>query len=141
MIKRVSLAAALLLAACSDPLGLPSAWRAVLEPTTAEGVRGQVAAASLAQPSLETGIDVQGAPETTYGWQLNEGTCAQRGAMLGGRANYPDVTTDGAGLGRVERTFVSGRLEEGRAYHAVILRGSDRSVVLACGNMEQQTFD
>lgn len=140
MTRCVPLAAAVLLAACNDPLGLPSAWQAVLSPTTAEGVRGQVAAASLAQPSIETGIDVEGAPLTTYGWQINEGTCTQPGAMIGGRANYPDVQTDDFGRGRVERTFVSGRLEPGRAYHAVILRGSDRSVVLACGDMEQQTF-
>lgn len=141
MIKRISLTLAVLLAACDDPLGTPSAWQAVLTPTTAAGVRGQVAAASLAQPSLETGIDVQGAPQTTYGWQINHGTCARPGAMLGGRANYPDVRTGDAGLGRVERTFVSGRLLKGGEYHAVIVDSSDRSVILACGEMVQQTFD
>lgn len=141
MIKRVSLSLAVLLAACNDPLGIPSAWQAVLTPTTAQDVRGQVAAASLPQPSLETGMDVQGAPTTTYGWQINHGTCSQPGGMLGGRANYPDVQTNGAGTGRVERTFVSGRLEEGDDYHAVIVRGNDRSVILACGEMVQQAFE
>lgn len=141
MIKRASLTLAVLVAACSDPLGIPSAWQAVLTPTTADDVRGQVAAASLPQPSLETGMDMEGAPQTTYGWQINRGTCSQPGAMLGGRANYPDVTTNDAGLGRVERTFVSGRLEEGNAYHAVIVSSTDRSRVLACGEMQQQTFD
>lgn len=141
MIKRASFTLAVLLAACSDPLGIPSAWQAELTPTTAANVRGQVAAASLPQPSLETGMDVEGAPQTKYGWQINRGTCAQPGIILGGRANYPDVTTNDAGLGRVERTFVSGRLEEGNAYHAVIVSSADRSIVLACGEMVQQTFD
>jgi hypothetical protein len=141
MIKRASFTLAVLLAACSDPLGIPSAWQAALTPTTAENVRGQVAAASLPQPSLETGMDVEGAPQTTYGWQINRGTCAQPGAMLGGRANYPDARTNDAGLGRVERTFVSGRLEEGNAYHAVIVNSTNRSLILACGEMEQQSFD
>lgn len=141
MIKRASLTFAVLLASCSDPLGIPSAWQAELTPTTAENVRGQVAAASLPQPSLETGMDVEGAPQTTYGWQINRGTCSQPGAMLGGRANYPDVKTNDAGLGRVERTFVSGRLEEGNSYHAVIVNGTNRSLILACGEMQQQSFD
>lgn len=130
---------ALLLTACALDVNLPTAWQATLLPTTPEDVRGSVAAATVG-PSTEAGIDMEGAPNTIYGWQINQGTCASPGAMVGGLGNYPDVETGGGGLGRLERTFVGERLQEGRRYHAVIVRGSDRSVVLSCGDLTRPTF-
>ena len=140
MSKRSVVGVALLLSACADlAANVPIALQGALLPTTAANVSGSVAAAS-AGPSTEAGIDVTGAPNTVYGWQVNQGTCASPGAMLGGLGNYPAVETDGAGAGRLQRTFIGAQLRRGARYHAVIVQESDRSVVLACGNLEAPSF-
>jgi hypothetical protein len=139
---RKILAAVLALAAgaCADlNYNSPTAWQGQLASTTAEGVTGSVAAAYQGV-SIEAGLDLLGAPNTSYGWQINRGTCAAPGQMVGGRGSYPDVNTTEIGTGRLERTFINSSLNDGGSYHAVIVRASDRSVILACGNLDQLEF-
>ena len=85
-------------------------------------------------------IDITGAEATRYGWQINNGTCAEPGPVVGGRGNYPDVTTDADGRGTIERTFVSEVLTSDREYHAVIVDAATRQTIIACGDLEQKFF-
>jgi hypothetical protein len=131
---------ALAAGACADlNYNAPTAWQGQLAPTTLEDVGGSVAAAYQGV-SIEAGLDLHGAPNTSYGWQINRGTCAAPGQMVGGRGSYPDVNTNDIGTGRLERTFINSSLNDGGAYHAVLVRAADRTVILACGALEQLEF-
>lgn len=131
---------ALAAGACADlNYNQPAAFQGDLAATTAELVTARVAAVYEGL-NIEAGMDLTGSPSTAYGWQINRGTCASPGGLVGGRGSYPDVTTSDLGIARVERTFINSTLEPGGTYHAVILRASDRTVVLACGNLQEVEF-
>lgn len=126
-------------AACSDITHTEAvALQGRLTSRTEDGVFGQAAAVSQFR-NTEAGIDVTGASLTTYGWQINHGTCAQPGPILGGRGNYPDVTTTDRGTGQIQRTFVSEILRDGEEYHGVIVDAATRKIVLACGDLRDVT--
>jgi hypothetical protein len=127
-------------AACSDiTYTTPIAFEARLLNRTGDGVTGQVAAVTQHR-NTQAGMDVTGNEATRYGWQINNGTCAQPGSIVGGRGNYPDVTTDADGRGTIERTFVSELLTTDRDYHAVIVDAATRQIIIACGELEQKNF-
>ena len=44
------------------------------------------------------------------------------------------------GVARLERTYISASLSENGTYHAVLGDATDRSVVLACGDLERVQF-
>ncbi|HLM68531.1 MAG TPA: hypothetical protein VK358_13425 [Longimicrobium sp.] len=122
----------------------PTAYRARLLPVAGSTVSGTVDAVSQGRSETEAGLNAQGEPGTTYGWQINEGSCAQPGRILGGRGAYPDFTTNAAtasnpGRGRVDETFIVGLIMREDPYHAVILNAA-RTTILACGNFERLTF-
>lgn len=123
----------------------PTAYRARLVPTTGNALSGTVDAVSQGRNETQAGLNVIGEPGTTYGWQINEGTCAQPGPLLGGRGAYPDFTTTDAsstnpGRGRIDETFVIALMERERPYHAVIVNPANRATILACGNFDRLTF-
>lgn len=127
-------------AACSDiTYTTPIAFEARLLNRTGDGVTGQVAAVTQHR-NTQAGIDVTGAEATSYGWQINNGTCTAPGPIVGGRGNYPDVTTDADGRGTIERTFVSELLTDDREYHAVIVDAVTRQTIIACGELDQKFF-
>ncbi|HEU0300162.1 MAG TPA: hypothetical protein VFR37_11925 [Longimicrobium sp.] len=127
-------------AACSDiTYTTPIAFEARLLNRTGDGVTGQVAAVTQHR-NTQAGMDVTGAEATQYGWQINNGTCAAPGSIVGGRGNYPDVTTDADGRGTIERTFVAELLTTDRDYHAVIVDAATRQTIIACGELEQKFF-
>lgn len=128
------------LAACGDiTYQAPVAWNGTLLPRNDSGVTGTVAAVSQGRRNTEAGLDVVGDANTTYGWQINEGTCSAPGPILGGRGAYANVTTNNNGDGTVEFTFISALMPSGSQFHAVILN-SQRTVILACGDMAEATF-
>ena len=127
-------------AGCSDiTYTAPIAFEAHLQNRIGDGVTGQVAAVTQAR-NTQAGLDVNGQEATKYGWQINNGTCAQPGPIVGGRGNYPDVTTNSDGLGTIERTFVSELLTSDREYHAVLVDAATRQTIIACGELEQKFF-
>lgn len=137
--RLVAFALAATAAACSDITYTdPVALQGRIISRTEDGVFGQAAAVSQFR-NTEAGIDVTGASLTTYGWQINHGTCAQPGSILGGRGNYPDVTTTDRGTGQIQRTFVSEILRGDEEYHAVIVDAATRQRVLACGDLSEVT--
>ncbi|HEX5869586.1 MAG TPA: hypothetical protein VFY65_04160 [Longimicrobium sp.] len=137
-------AALLLLAsatACGDlTYQAPVAWRGTLLPRTDAGVTGSVAAVSQGRRQTEAGFEMDGASNTTYGWAINTGTCANPGGVLGGRGAYADVATNNSGEGRIESTFVSALMAPGEQFHAVIVNATNRSLILACGDLEEAAF-
>lgn len=119
----------------------PTAYRARLLPTMAgSSISGTVDAVSQGRRETAAGLNAVGELDTKYGWQINEGSCAQPGPMLGGRGGYPDFTTDDEGRGRVNETFIVGLIERERPYHAVIVDATTRTTILACGDFERLTF-
>jgi hypothetical protein len=129
------------LAACSDvTYQAPVAWGGTLLPRNESGVTGSVAAVSQGRSNTEAGIDVVGADNTVYGWQINSGTCASPGSILGGRGAYANVTTNSNGDGTVASTFISALMPEGGEFHAVIVDAQNRSLILACGDMTEAAF-
>lgn len=128
-------------AACSDiTYQAPVAWRGNLLPRTDAGITGSVAAVSEGRRQTLAGIEIDGPAGTTFGWQINTGTCAQPGAILGGRGAYADITTNSSGEGRIEETFISGLMPEDRDHHAVIVEANNRSLIHACGDLEVASF-
>lgn len=138
------LAALLLLAsaaACSDvTYQAPVAWQGTLLPRTDLGVTGAVAAVSQGRRQTEAGFEMDGPANETFGWAINTGTCANPGPILGGRGAYANVTTNNNGEGRIQSTFVSALMSEGEQFHAVIVDADNRSLILACGNLEVASF-
>jgi hypothetical protein len=127
--------------ACSDVTYQPqTAFSANVLPLSTPPVRATVAAVSQGRRETRAGIELTGAGGTTYGWQINEGTCATPGPMLGGRGAYPDVVTNAGGGGEVNQTFIAGLMRRGDSYHAVIVDAATRANILACGNFEQLQF-
>lgn len=118
----------------------PVAWRGTMLPRNDSGVTGSVAAVSQGRNNTEAGMDVDGAANTTYGWQMNQGTCASPGPILGGRGAYANVTTDSDGEGSVESTFVAALMPRGEKFHAVIVDPQNRTTILACGDLEEASF-
>jgi hypothetical protein len=136
----LTLALACAATACADiTYTAPIAFEARLQNRTGDGVTGQVAAVTQHR-NTQAGLDVSGQEATTYGWQINNGTCAQPGPIVGGRGNYPDVTTDADGQGTIERTFVAELLVTDREYHAVLVDAATRQTIIACGELEQKFF-
>lgn len=129
------------LAACGEiTYQAPVAWSGSLLPRNDSNVTGTVAAVSQGRRNTQAGIDVVGEAATTYGWQINEGTCASPGPILGGRGAYADVTTNANGEGSVEFTFVSDLMPSGEQFHAVIVNAQNRSLILACGDLTEASF-
>lgn len=127
-------------AACADiTYTAPMAFEAQLQNRTGDGVTGKVAAVTQHR-NTQAGLDVNGQEATTYGWQINNGTCTEPGPIVGGRGNYPDVTTNAQGLGTIERTFVADLLVTDREYHAVLVDAATRQTIIACGELEQKFF-
>jgi hypothetical protein len=137
-------AAMLLLAsmsACSDlTYQAPVAWQGGLLPRNESGITGSVAAVSQGRRQTEAGIDMDGPGSSTFGWQINRGTCSNPGAILGGRGAYADITTSSSGEGRIESTFISALMATGEQFHAVIVDKDNRSLILACGDLEEAAF-
>lgn len=122
----------------------PTAFRARLLPVQGSGISGTVEAISQGRRETAAGLNMVGTPGTTYGWQINEGSCAQPGPMLGGRGAYPDFTTNAEdasqpGRGRVNETFIVGLITREDPFHAVILNAG-RTTILACGDFERLEF-
>lgn len=129
------------LAACSDiTYQAPVAWNGTLLPRNDSDVTGTVAAVSQGRTNTEAGLDVVGAASTTYGWQINRGTCTSPGAILGGRGAYANVTTNNNGDGTVPSAFISALMPRGEEFHAVIVDAQNRSLILACGNLTALSF-
>jgi hypothetical protein len=129
------------LTACSDiTYQAPVAWSGTLLPRNDSGVTGSVAAVSQGRTNTEAGLDVVGDANTTYGWQINRGTCASPGAILGGRGAYANVTTNNNGDGTVPTTFISALMPRDEDFHAVIVDSQNRSLILACGDMADVSF-
>ncbi|HEX2206343.1 MAG TPA: hypothetical protein VHG93_01570 [Longimicrobium sp.] len=125
-------------AACSDiTYQAPVAWQGGLLPRTEDGITGSVAAVSQGRRQTEAGIDLDGRANATYGWQINTGTCTSPGPILGGRGAYANIVTNSSGEGRIVSTFISALMEPGEQFHAVIVDAENRSLILACGNLEQ----
>lgn len=117
-----------------------TAWQAVLEPSGDQlGPRGTLGAVS---QGFNTRFSVQvefAEPKAAYSWRVREGTCAAAaGAVVGGRAGYPDVVTSDQGEGSASGT-VAVRLRSGERYHAVITAPGDNGATLACGVLERFT--
>ncbi|HEX6368086.1 MAG TPA: hypothetical protein VF006_04075 [Longimicrobium sp.] len=128
-------------AACSDlTYQAPTAWRGTLLPRTEAGITGSVAAVSEGRRQTQAGFEMDGTAGTTFGWQMNHGTCANPGPILGGRGAYANVTTNASGEGRVESTFISVLMSPGEQFHAVIVDAQNRSLILACGDLEEASF-
>jgi hypothetical protein len=129
------------LAACGDiTYQAPVAWSGTLLPRNESGITGSVAAVSQGRSNTEAGIDVVGADNTVYGWQINQGTCSSPGPILGGRGAYANVTTNNNGDGSVPSTFISALMPEGEDFHAVIVDAQNRSLILACGDLNEAAF-
>lgn len=129
--------------ACSDITGQsPVAFQGDLAGTLGgQSISGSVAAASQGRNTTQAGIEaVLPAGLTRVGWQINTGTCASPGALFGGRGAYVDLTPNNSGVARLERTYISASLSENGTYHAVLVDATDRSVVLACGDLERVQF-
>jgi hypothetical protein len=129
------------LAACSDiNYQAPVAWQGSLLPRTDAEVTGSVAAVSQGRRQTQAGIEVNGPLNTTLGWQINLGTCDAPGAILGGRGAYADFTTNETGVGRISNTFISALMPPDGQFHAVVVDPDNRSVIVACGNLERASF-
>lgn len=128
--------------ACSEVTYQPqTAFSASVLPLTTPAVRATVAAVSQGRRETRAGMELAGGvPGTSYGWQINEGTCANPGDMLGGRGAYPDVVADASGTGEVNQTFIAGLMRRGDSYHAVVVDAATRANILSCGNFEQLQF-
>lgn len=124
-----------LAAACvPDASPGPTTWEAVL--SSGGLLTGTVAAVSTEQ-RIEAAISIAGAqPDSTYAWQLREGTCAAPGDLVGGRAVYPTLTANDAGTATAE-TVIAGTLQPDGTYHAALLTGTESAVRLACGALER----
>lgn len=138
-----ALALTLAVSACSDITNQsPVAFQGTLAGTIGgQSFTGSVAVASQGRNSTEAGIEVVlPTAGTKVGWQINEGTCASPGEIVGGRGAYVDLTAGNDRVARVERTFISGRLSAEGRYHAVVLEPVNRTTVLGCGNLERVQF-
>jgi hypothetical protein len=115
-----------------------TAWEAKLVPDQGvEDPTGTVAAVTRGSNSIQAGITLKGVPNTVYAWEIGQGRCSSAlGTRIGVVGSYPNITTDEAGDGLVRQTFISGTLEEGRTYYAAVVDPDDRSVALACGQLE-----
>jgi len=133
----------------------PTPLRARLVPVGGSTVVGTVEAISQGRGDTEAGLNIVGRPSTTYGWQINQGTCEQPGAVLGGVAVYPDFrtasdtiasdtvasdTTRRPGRGRVDRIYIARLMARDQDYHAIIVNADTRSIILACGNFDRIRF-
>ena len=129
------------LAACSEiTYQAPVAWRGTMLPRNDSGVTGSVAAVSQGRNNTEAGMDVDGNPGTTYGWQINRGTCASPGPILGGRGAYANVTTNASGEGTIETTFIAALMPRDEQFHAVVVDAQSRTTILACGDLAEASF-
>jgi hypothetical protein len=138
-----ALALTLFVSACSDITNQsPVAFQGTIAGTVGgQSFTGSVAVASQGRNATEAGIEVVlPTAGTKVGWQINEGTCANPGEIVGGRGAYVDLTAGNDRIARVERTFISGRLTADGRYHAVVVNSTDRTVVLGCGNLERVQF-
>lgn len=124
----------------------PTAFRARVLAVGGGAVNGTVETISQGRGDTEAGLNAVGEPSTTYGWQINKGTCAQPGAVLSGQSVYPDFTTTApdtinpGGRGRVDRIYIARLMTPDEAYHAVIVNAGARSTILACGDFERLRF-
>jgi hypothetical protein len=118
----------------------PTAFRARVLPTAGNDVTGTVEAVSQGRQDTRAGLNVVGELNARYGWQINQGSCAQPGPILGARGAYPDFTTNGEGRGRVNETFIAGLIDRDEPYHAVIVDPANRATILACGNFDRLQF-
>lgn len=127
-----------------------TAFRARLLPVAGSSVNGTVDAVSQGRGDTEAGLNVTGEPSTTYGWQINQGTCEQPGAVLSGVGVYPNFTTVSdtiasdttrrPGHGRVDRIFIARLMAPDQDYHAIVVNANNRSMILACGNFGRLRF-
>jgi hypothetical protein len=123
----------LFLAGCDLGLQPATPFRAELQPVGGSGVQGSSAALSAGRSSSEAGIELIGAPLTTYGWEVRSGNCAGGGTLLGGVAAFRDLTTDNLGHGSIQRIFFSAVMSSSGQYHVVALT-ADRGTIVACGD-------
>lgn len=135
-ISRTAFMLAVLGAACdsaTDPGA--HAWQAELAPQTSGGVSGTVAAVTQGGRTEASILIEDAEPETTYGWRINAGSCADEGGITGGQAVYPDVTTGATGTGTEETSFAE-LLDANGSYAARVFQPGN-ATVLACGDLER----
>jgi hypothetical protein len=129
-------ALALACGSATDPVLL--AWEGDLEPAGPGGVSGSVGVASQ-YGRTEASILIEGGqPEATYQWRINEGGCAAAGEVIGGRAVYPELTTQTGAAVSADAT-IAGMLDGDTPYAARVLvagTGGGESVI-ACGELER----
>ena len=128
-------------AGCADTnFQAPVAFQAELTPSAGETISGSIAAVSQGR-ATEAGITVRlGQAGRVVGWEIRNGSCTTPGERVGGRGAYPDLTGDNTGAANVERTFINELMHPENRYHGVVVNAADRSVVLACANLEQVQF-
>lgn len=137
--RLLALGSASILAACSSPTDTtPLAWEAELSALGPAGPTGSVALLSQ-YGRTDASIAIEGAlPDTTYGWRINAGTCDEEGAILGGQAVYPSLTTDADGEGGRDAT-IGGSPGASTPYAARLLLPADGGSVVACGELARVT--
>jgi hypothetical protein len=140
---RSALAIAALIAGAAGCMSIDykpqTAWEAKLFPEEGlEDPSGSVAAVTRRTTTIQAGITIQGEPNTAYGWEIGRGLCGSALATrIGVLGSYPDLTTDEGGDAEVAQTFITGTLDQGKTYYAAVVDADDRSVVLACGQLEE----
>lgn len=120
-----------------------TAWEAKLFPEQGqESPTGSVAAVTRRTTTIQAGITLKGEPHTAYGWEIGQGRCGSAlGTRIGVLGSYPNLTTDEAGDGVIQQTFINGTLKQGQTYYAAVVDPDDRSVILACGQLEGFTAE
>ena len=135
----VMTAAAAFMVACdsaTDPAVYPE-WTGELEGATGyEQVEGDVEVKSKGS-TFTAKIDVTGAAQGAYRWEVAGGTCAQPGSRVGAAAAYTNLDVGQEGTASRNVT-VTGTLNGTSTYHAAVFRMvDDARVDVACADLER----
>lgn len=143
--KRSALPALLALSlatGCSTDINLPetTAWEGTLiSLDVTNPLRGSIAALSRGATTRASIQITNAEPAARYAWRIRSGSCDSPGERVGGLAAYPDLTASATGSASDE-AILSETLRPDGAYHAVVLEVPDSDRIIACGNLERQTF-
>lgn len=133
----VMTAAAAFMVACdsaTDPAVYPE-WTGELEGATGyEQVEGDVEVKSKGS-TFTAKIDVSGAAQGAYKWEVAGNTCADPGNRVGAAATYTDLNV-GEGGTASRNVTVTGTLNGTAKYHAAVFRVvDDERVNVACADL------
>jgi hypothetical protein len=128
-----------------DGATMPSQWNAVLAPRAERGGATPLTGAVAATPGLDgtsTYVHVSlasAAPGAAYPWQLREGPCGGRGAVVGAAGAYGTLGVNDQGRAAAAAT-VPLRLAPGARYHVRLgASAADPATVVACGDLTPPT--